>query len=93
MYAEEEIKKLEIKKHGKRKISRGLNVFQTVISSIENHEETILNFFRSRSTNALAECFNSKLKAFRNTFKAFRDLDYFCTGYRSYIVNVVTYKN
>ena len=78
IYAEEkETDGSETKKDGKIKKHRGLNVFQTVMSSIENHKETILNFFRNRSTNALAECFNSKLKSFRNTFRGVRDLEYF----------------
>ena len=78
IYAEEkETDRSETKKDGKIKKHRGLNVFQTVMSSIENHKETILNFFRNRSTNALAECFNSKLKSFRNTFRGVRDLEYF----------------
>jgi transposase len=43
----------------------GYDTFTTVAQSIENHYEKILNFFVNRSTNAAAEAFNAKIKAFR----------------------------
>ncbi|KAB6268807.1 transposase, partial [Bacteroides xylanisolvens] len=43
----------------------GYDTFTTVANSIENHYERILNFFVNRSTNAAAEAFNAKIKAFR----------------------------
>ena len=51
--------------------------FITVAESINNHKETILNFFNNRTTNALAENFNSKIKAFRNIFRGVRDVSFF----------------
>ena len=41
----------------------GYDTFTTVANSIENHYERILNFFVNRSTNAVAEAFNAKIKA------------------------------
>ena len=46
--------------------SKGIKVFNTVMKTIKNHEEKILNFFNERRTNCLAETFNSKIKAFRS---------------------------
>jgi transposase len=54
-----------------------LESFITTAESIDNHKETILNFFKNRTTNALAESFNSKIKAFRSMFRGIRDLNFF----------------
>lgn len=43
----------------------GLEEFNSVARSIVNHQETILNFFINRSTNAFAESFNAKIKLYR----------------------------
>ena len=43
--------------------------FQTVLNTFHNHYQTILNFFVNRDTNAFAESFNARLKAFRNQFR------------------------
>lgn len=51
--------------------------FNTAAQSIKNHKETILNFFVNRTTNALAETFNSKIKAFRNIFRGVKDISFF----------------
>lgn len=51
--------------------------FLTAAESIDNHKETILNFFVNRTTNALAEAFNSKLKAFRSVFRGVTDVEFF----------------
>jgi transposase len=51
--------------------------FITASQSIQNHQETILNFFVNRTTNALAEAFNSKIKAFRSVFRGISDIDFF----------------
>ena len=47
----------------------GFKSFATVRRSIEAHYPTILNFFDNRSTNASAESFNAKIKAFRSAFQ------------------------
>ena len=51
--------------------------FITAAESINTHKETILNFFNNRTTNAMAETFNSKIKAFRSVFRGVRDLGFF----------------
>lgn len=55
----------------------GITSFITAAESINSHKQTILNFFDNRSTNALAESFNSKIKAFRSVFRGVRDVEFF----------------
>lgn len=55
----------------------GLESFRTVAKSIESHYVEILNFFNNRSTNASAESFNAKIKAFRSTSRGVRDISFF----------------
>jgi len=51
--------------------------FGTVARSIQNHYKNILNYFDNRSTNASAESFNAKIKAFRNQFRGVRSIPFF----------------
>lgn len=51
--------------------------FITVLNTFQNHYDTILNFFNGRSTNAFAESFNSKVKAFRSQFHGVTDIPFF----------------
>lgn len=53
------------------------NAFQTVIDTFVNHYDTILNFFVNRQTNAAAESFNAKVKAFRSQFRGVVDIPFF----------------
>ena len=39
-----------------------------------NNYQTILNYFDNRYTNASAESFNAKVKAFRAQFRGVRDI-------------------
>lgn len=55
----------------------GYGCFRSVMNTIQNHYETILNFFVNRETNAFAESFNAKVKAFRNQFRGVRDIPFF----------------
>lgn len=54
-----------------------IDSFKTVARSIQTHYLDILNFFIHRSTNASAESFNAKVKAFRATQRGVRDVDFF----------------
>ena len=51
--------------------------FYTVIDTFKNHYDTILNFFVNRATNANAESFNAKVKAFRAQFRGVTDIPFF----------------
>jgi len=55
----------------------GFKSFNTVSRTIQQHYQTILNFFERRSTNAAAESFNAKIKAFRNQFRGVRSISFF----------------
>lgn len=54
-----------------------IDELNTVVYSIEHHLEAILNFFHYRSTNAYAESFNSKIKAFRANLRGVTDVKFF----------------
>lgn len=51
--------------------------FNTISATIYTHYQNILNFFDNRSTNASAESFNAKLKAFRATQRGVADISFF----------------
>ena len=51
--------------------------FNTIAATVYEHYEEILNFFINRSTNASAESFNAKIKAFRATLRGVVDIDFF----------------
>lgn len=53
------------------------NSFTTTSEYIKTKEETILNYFPNRSTNASAESFNAKLKGFRSLVRGVRDKTFF----------------
>ena len=51
--------------------------FNTIAATFYEHYDEILNFFNNRSTNASAESFNAKIKAFRATLRGVVDIDFF----------------
>ena len=51
--------------------------FNSVILTMQNNYGTIANYFENRSTNASAESFNAKVKAFRNQFRGVSDIPFF----------------
>ena len=51
--------------------------FNTIAKSIQEHYLTILNYFDNRSTNASAESFNAKIKAFRASFRGVKNVSFF----------------
>lgn len=55
----------------------GIKSFNTVRNSIQHHYLSILNYFTNRSTNASAESFNAKIKAFRSQFRGVRNIKFF----------------
>lgn len=55
----------------------GFKSFNTIAKSIQEHYITILNYFDNRSTNASAESFNAKIKAFRASFRGVRNISFF----------------
>lgn len=55
----------------------GFKSFNTIANSIQNHYDSILNYFNNRSTNASAESFNAKIKEFRRHFRGVSDIEFF----------------
>jgi len=55
----------------------GFKSFSTLSRTIQAHYLTILNYFDGRSTNASAESFNAKIKAFRAQFRGVRNVSFF----------------
>lgn len=51
--------------------------FNSVIQTMQHNYATIANYFENRSTNASAESFNAKVKAFRNQFRGVSDIPFF----------------
>lgn len=51
--------------------------FNTIARTMSIHYKNILNYFENRSTNASAESFNAKIKAFRAQFRGVRNVDFF----------------
>ena len=55
----------------------GFTSFNTIAGTIYEHYDEILNYFVNRSTNAFAESFNAKIKAFRAQLRGVADLKFF----------------
>lgn len=55
----------------------GLHSFNVIANTFRQHYEDILNFYNNRSTNAMAECFNSKIKLFRANLRGVVDNAFF----------------
>lgn len=51
--------------------------FNTIAATVYEHHDEILNFFINRSTNASAESFNAKIKAFRGSLRGVIDIKFF----------------
>ena len=51
--------------------------YNRVLETFENHNVTIMNYFEQRLTNASAESFNAKIKAFRSQFRGVGDIWFF----------------
>ncbi|WP_338073460.1 transposase [Imtechella halotolerans] len=55
----------------------GFRAFNTIANTITVNYRSILNYFINRSTNASAESFNAKIKAFRSQFRGVRNIEFF----------------
>lgn len=55
----------------------GFKSFNTISATLYSHYPEVLNFFDNRSTNASAESFNAKIKAFRATQRGVVDIPFF----------------
>ena len=55
----------------------GFRTFNTIANTITLNYKSILNYFINRSTNASAEAFNAKIKAFRSQFRGVKNTEFF----------------
>jgi transposase len=55
----------------------GFRAFNTIANTITINYRSILNYFINRSTNASAESFNAKIKAFRAQFRGVKNVEFF----------------
>lgn len=55
----------------------GFKSFNTIMNTIKLNYISILNYFINRSTNAAAESFNAKIKAFRAQFRGVKNTEFF----------------
>ena len=55
----------------------GFKAFNTISKTIEVNHISILNYFNNRNTNASAESFNAKIKAFRSQYRGVSDINFF----------------
>lgn len=55
----------------------GFKAFNTIVNTITINYKSILNYFINRSTNASAESFNAKIKAFRAQFRGVKNVEFF----------------
>ena len=55
----------------------GFKSFNVIAATLYEHYDEVLNFFVNRSTNAYAESFNAKIKAFRAALRGVTDIKFF----------------
>lgn len=55
----------------------GFRAFNSIANTINLNYRSILNYFINRSTNASAESFNAKIKAFRTQFRGVKNIEFF----------------
>ena len=55
----------------------GFHSFNVIAATFYEHYNDILNFYNNRSSNAAAESFNAKIKAFRAALRGVRDESFF----------------
>lgn len=55
----------------------GLHSFNVIAATFYEHYDEILNFYKNRSSNAMAESFNAKIKLFRANLRGVVDKKFF----------------
>ncbi|WP_308761849.1 transposase [uncultured Bacteroides sp.] len=55
----------------------GFKSFNVIAATLYEHYDEVLNFFVNRATNAFAESFNAKIKAFRAALRGVTDIRFF----------------
>jgi transposase len=68
---------IRLVKWDEKVIQAKFNSFNSISRTMSIHYKNILNYFDNRSTNASAESFNAKIKAFRAQFRGVRNVEFF----------------
>jgi transposase len=68
---------IRLAKWGEKVRQADFKSFRTISRTMSIHYQNILNYFDNRSTNASAESFNAKIKAFRAQFRGVRNVEFF----------------
>ena len=55
----------------------GFKSLDVIAATLHDHYDEVLNFFVNRATNAFAESFNAKIKAFRTSLRGVTDIKFF----------------
>lgn len=55
----------------------GFKSFNVIAATLYEHYDEVLNFFVNRATNAFAESFNARIKAFRTSLRGVSDIKFF----------------
>lgn len=55
----------------------GFKSFNVITRTLKENYQNVLNYFENRSTNASAESFNAKIKAFRSSFRGVKNVSFF----------------
>lgn len=71
------VARMKLEKWYDRLVQAKLGAFKTVAETLEKHNYNIINYFENRATNAAAESFNAKIKAFRAQFRGVADIPFF----------------
>ena len=69
--------RLNLAKWYERVEKSGFKMLRTIVKTVYNNYDEILNFFVNRSTNASAESFNAKIKSFRASLRGVSDINFF----------------
>ena len=68
---------IRLAKWGEKVRQAAFKSFNTISRTMSIHYRNTLNYFDNRSTNASAESFNAKIKAFRAQFRGVRNVEFF----------------
>ena len=63
--------------YNKKIDNSGFKSFNVIAATLYEHYDEVLSFFVNRATNAFAESFNAKIKAFRATLRGVADIKFF----------------
>ena len=64
----------------------GFKSFNVIAATLYEHYDEVLNFFVNRATNAFAEPFNAKIKAFRVSLRGMTDIRFFFSDSQNYML-------